>query len=79
MSEEIKKIGDVELDDLERVESGEAAEVQERAEEVADGVVLPIAPEDVDENADDDPVRSNRPIDFDDRDGDEEDHGRGLV
>ena len=79
MSEVIKKIGDVELDDLEKVESGDAADALERAEDVADGVDLPVAPEDVEDTTNDEELRGGRPIDFDDPDDDAEDHGRGLV
>ena len=64
--------------DAEKARAGEVAEAEERAGEVADGVVLPVSPEDVEE---DDPSegRGNREMDFDDPADDEEDHGRGLV
>ena len=62
--------------DAEKARAGEMAEAEERAEEVADGVVLPVSPEDVE---DDDQGRGNREMDFDDPADDEEDHGRGLV
>lgn len=64
--------------DAEVTKAGEMAEAEERAQAVADGVDLPISPDDVESEDSGRDLRA-REMDFDDPDEDEEDHGRGLV
>lgn len=59
--------------DAEKVRAGEEAEAAARADELADGVDLPLAPDDVSESD------AEGPMDFDDAEDDPDDHGRGLV
>lgn len=65
--------------DAEKVRAGEEAEAAERAEALADGVDLPLSPDDVPGASAGDGSESEGPIDFDDDDDDPDDHGRGLV
>lgn len=59
--------------DAEKVRAGEEAEAAARAAEVADGVDLPLSPDDVTES------EAEGPINFDEAEDDLEDHGRSLV
>lgn len=61
--------------DAEQVRAGEEAEAAARAADLADGVDLPISPDDVPESE----AETEGPMDFDDAEDDPDDHGRGLV
>lgn len=78
-TEEAKREEESIIRDAEKVRAGEEAEAAERAAELADGVALPLAPEDGPKAAADDDSASARPVDFDDDEDEPDDHGRGLV
>ena len=65
--------------DAEKALAGERVEAAERAAEVADGVVLPLAPADVEQRPPDEKPESAEEVDFVDPETLDEEHGRGLV
>jgi|GEM_PF-6697600 len=78
-TEETRREEESVIIDAEKVRAGEEAEAAERAAEVADGVDLPLAPEDGPEASAEGDSDSQGPIDFDDDEDQPDDHGRGLV
>ncbi len=67
------------IDVGELVYHGERVAAAERANLVADGVVMPVAPGDVEHRRPDERPESDEEINFTDPETIDEEHGRGLV
>jgi len=74
-----KQVESVIIRDAEKVRSGEEAEAEIRSRDIEDGVDLAVAPGDVETGLHDEKPESAAEIDFEDRESENEDHGRALV